>query len=183
LHGIVEKAKAVENHAGKHLLGQFTTYLERIMTIQNKESNWVYVVSIASGTPKGCEISRRDIVERKHKYYHPISGGGWPNTPPNYIAFRYDGKLQSIHHVDNYIVPKYVHDEIEEIPKEKWEPHFVYSLGPAIKPQNEVRTGNIFRNGRVWCMLDTLLTSKTISDARDISKKRLGKSRGTTPGK
>jgi hypothetical protein len=180
LYWITKKAMENATHSGKRLLRQFTIYLERIMPIQNRESNWVYVVSVASGTKEGWKISWRDIVERKLKYFHPISGGGWPNTPPNYIAFRYDGKLQSIHHIDGHIVTEYVHDEIEEIPKEKWTKQFVYKLGPAIKPQNEVRTGKkIHQANRVWCMLDTLLTSKTISEAMDISKKRQGKSGDT----
>lgn len=36
----------------------------------------------------------------------------------------------------------------EIIPEADWsnEPHFLYSLGPAIEPPRPVRTGNIFRN-------------------------------------
>jgi hypothetical protein len=45
---------------------------------------------------------------------------------------------------------------------------------PAIVPSLTVRTGKIFRDGRVWCMFDTLFVSKTISQARDLSKKRMG---------
>jgi hypothetical protein len=36
-----------------------------------------------------------------------------------------------------------------------------------------VRTGNVFRNQRVWCALDLLLTSQTIRDARDKTQARL----------
>lgn len=50
--------------------------------------------------------------------------------------------------------------------------YFVYKLGPAIIPTKEVENGKIYPNGRVWAMLDTLLTSDTISEARDISKAR-----------
>lgn len=173
VYWIAEKAAGKENHAGKRLLGQFTTYLEKIMTIQNRESNWVYVVSVASDTPKGWKTSWRDVVERKRTYFHPISGGGWPKEPPNYIAFRYDGKLQSIHHIDGYEVTEHLNQKIGEIPDQEWGPLFIYDLGPAIKPQREVRTGKIYRNGRVWCMLDTLLTCRTISEARDVSKERM----------
>ena len=49
---------------------------------------------------------------------------------------------------------------------------FVYKLGLAIVPPKEVKNGKIYPNGRVWAMLDTLLTSDTISEARDISKAR-----------
>jgi hypothetical protein len=101
-----------------------------------------------------------------------VSGGGWPKDPPNYIAFRYDSKLQSIHRIDDYEVVTNMHKQITEIPNEEWEPHFLYKLGPAFRPANEVKTGKIYPNGRVWCMLDTLFTCDTISKARDISQKR-----------
>ncbi len=176
LYWIAKKAMGKANHAGKRLLGQFTTYLEKIMRAQNRESNWVYVVSVARGTPEGWKISWRDIVERKRMYFHPISGR-WPKEPPNYIAFRYDGRLQSIHHIRDCKDSKDVHDIIKEIPRQPWGPYFVYKLGPAIKPPREVRTGSIFKNRHVKCMLDTLLTCRTISEARDVSKKRTATSK------
>ena len=41
--------------------------------------------------------------------------------------------------------------------------------------RREVRTGDkIKSSARVWCMMDLLLTSKTITEARDLSKNRLG---------
>ena len=54
-----------------------------------------------------------------------------------------------------------------------WKPHFLYTLGPAIVPQKIVKTGRIYRSGRVWAMLDLLLACDTISQARDLTKKRL----------
>jgi len=99
-------------------------------------------------------------------------GGTWPKEPPNYIAFRYAGKLQSIHHVEDSEVFTNPHDEFTEIPSKEWEPHFLYTLGAAFRPGHNVPMGKIFPNGRVWCMLDTLFTSKTISQARDLSKQR-----------
>ena len=143
------------------------------MTSQNKDSNWVYVVSLANGKPEGSNISWIEIVNKCGRYFHPVGVNGWPKEPPNYIAFRYAGKLQSIHHIEDYIVSKNMHDEIIEMPDEVWDDnHFIYKLGPAIKPLKEVKTGNIYPSGRVWAMLDTLLTADTISEARDISKER-----------
>jgi hypothetical protein len=42
-------------------------------------------------------------------------------------------------------------------------------------PAREIRTGNIFRNGRVWCAIDTLLSGAfdTIGAARDETQRRL----------
>ena len=60
------------------------------------------------------------------------------------------------------------------IPKETWNPHYLYHLGTAIKPTREVKAGEkIVRSMRVWAMLDLLLTSETIQDARDKSQVRL----------
>lgn len=44
-------------------------------------------------------------------------------------------------------------------------PHFLYKFGQGFSPDKEVTTGNIYLNGRIWCMLDTLFTCDTILDA------------------
>jgi len=162
------------SHAEKRLIDELLTYLGGIMTMQQINSNKVYVVALAQGVPEGWGVSWIDIVKRKHRYFHPVGGGrgGWPGEPPNYIAFRYNGRLQSIHHVEGYEVFTDPHEKLLEIPEDKWPPHFLYKLGPAFAPSKEVRTGSIYRNGRVWCMLDTLFTCDTISAARDLSQKR-----------
>ena len=143
------------------------------MTMQNKESNKVFVVSLSYKNPRRSKISYIDIVNNKRLYFHPMGTNGWPSDPPNYIGLRYDGKLQTIHYVESYDVFTDPHDHIKEIASDNWGSYFLYHLGPAIRPTHDVRTGKIFKNGRVWCMLDTLLTSRTISEARDISKKRM----------
>lgn len=142
--------------------------------MQSIDSNKVYVVSLGKDKVPESDITWKDIVLKYSKYYHPVGGnkGGWPVEPPNYIAFRYDGKLQSIHHIDKYEVitdlSKYF-----EIPKDDGIRRYLYHLGPAIKPAREVKTGNgIIRNIRVWAALDLLLTSQTIEEARDKTKER-----------
>lgn len=165
-------AQVKGSYTEKRLLRELLTYLEGLMTMQNIDSNWVYVVSLGSGTPNGWNISWIDIVKKRLRYFHPVGGSGWPKVPPNYIAFRYFGKLQSIHHIEDYEVVTNMHKKISEIPDEEWSPHFLYKLGPAFGPGNEVRTGNIYPNGRVWCMLDTLFTNDTIFKARNVSDKR-----------
>ena len=61
---------------------------------------------------------------------------------------------------------------VPDVPAAPIDPHYLYRLGPAIRPSQEVRTGNIFRNGRVGAHLDLLLTATTIAEARDQSKAR-----------
>jgi len=169
---LTSKARRKASQAEKRLLGALLTYLESVMTMQKLDSNWVYVVVLASDTPKGWGISWIDIVKKKRRYFHPIGIHGWPKEPPNYIAVRYNGKLQSIHHVEDYEVVEDLREKIPEIRGASKTPRFLYKLGLAFRPNNEIRTGRIYPNGRVWCMLDTLFTCKTISDARDVSNER-----------
>lgn len=65
-----------------------------------------------------------------------------------------------------------MHSKVPEIPEGEWEPHFLYKIGQGFAPSKEVKTGTIYPNGRVWCMLNTLFTSDTISDAQDKTKRR-----------
>ena len=173
--------------AGKqnYILGELERYIKRIMTTQNKDTNWVYVVSLglkeveitpAKGEKRTAGIAYVDIVRKYHKYCCPVGGGkgGWPKEPLTYIAFRYHGKLQSIHHIEKYTVTDNLHPFVPEIPDvELSETHFVYELGPAIIPPKVIRTGDkIVMSNRVWAQLDTLLTSDTITEAMEISKAR-----------
>ncbi|HZC05674.1 MAG TPA: hypothetical protein VE338_08535, partial [Ktedonobacterales bacterium] len=126
----------------------------------------------------GWDCSWIEIVTRYGHYLHPVGIKGWPKEPPNYLAFRYDGVLQSIHHVKRYEVVTSLVGKVSAVHDESWNgegkstPHFLYTLGPTFRPSTIVRAGAVYRNGRVWCMLDTLFTSDTISQARDISRER-----------
>lgn len=171
----------------REVLAELERYIKRIMTTQNKDTNWVYVVSrgLAAAeitTSKGIvmqsDITYVDIVRKHHKYSCPVGGGkgGWPKEPLTYIGFRYDGKLQSIHHIEGYHITDNLHEFVPEIPDEELsELHYVYELGSAIIPSKEIRTGKkITMNNRIWAQIDTLLTSNTISEALEISKARKG---------
>lgn len=129
----------------------------------------------SSGKPaslrRGWGVSWIEVVTKKHRYFHPV-GNNWPATPPNYIAFRYYGELQSIHHIEGYEVVIDIHDAIREIPEgEITGSHFIYHLGPAFRPDHKVPS-EVPRSGRRWCMLDTLFTCKTIAAANRQSRER-----------
>jgi len=162
------KAREKGTHAEKHLLDELITYLGGLMTMQNINSNLVYVVALGEGFFPSIESIKKRLL-----FAHPMGVKGWPKDPPNYIAFRYDGKLQSIHHIKDYEVVTNLHKHFpEELDDEECAPHFVYKLGPAFAPTKELRIGQIYRVGRVWCMLDTLFTCKTLSEAVKVSRRR-----------
>lgn len=174
LYELANSAKAISRISQKELLKELMKYLGGIMTMQAKESNWVYVVSLSTSKPENCDLTWIEIVEQKKKYFHPFGINGWPKEPPNYIAFRYNGKLQSIHHIESYTVTKSLHSAIIEMPDvEKVDEYFVYNLGEPIIPLKTVKTGNIYASSRKWAMLDTLLTADTIYEACEISRQRM----------
>lgn len=168
---LAEKSRATEKNNVKRWLDEFVEYLEGVTQMETRDSNLVYVVSLGSGTPKGWKISWIDIVAKRRRYFYPC-GPRWPD-PPNYLGFRYWSRLRSIHHVGRYEMFTNPHDLFPEIPSNDWGPHYCFKLGPPIKPPHDVKVGRrIVHAARVWCMLDTLLTCKTISDALTETKRR-----------
>lgn len=155
-------------------LRQLVQHLEEFVGMERLTSNSVYVVSLGNReVGHDPNYTFIDVVAKDLRYFHPIKPG-WPSEPPNYLGFRYKGRLQSVHHVESFeIVP-----DLSKYSK-KWPisngPHFVYRLGPPMAPPKPVATGNLYRNARVVCAIDTLLTGacETISEARDVTKRRL----------
>lgn len=159
------------SHREKFLLSEFRKYLMEAVVMESQESNWVYVVSLSDSKPGWSKIGWIDFVNNKRKYFYP-QGKNWPPIPPNYMAFRYKGRLQSIHHVEKYEVVDDVHRYVPEIKKGRLKNLFLLWLGEPFEPRKELLNGKIWTNGRLWCMLDTLFTSKTIKQACEISRKR-----------
>jgi len=167
---------ASRSHAEKRLLAELTTYLKGLMTMQNVTSNLVFVVVLGQDPLRWSSLTFKDTVVERGFYYHPVGRRGWPHSPPNYVGFRFDGRLQQIRHVDHYKVITRPHEHIPEIiPDADWsdEPHFLYTLGPPIVPPRPVLNGKIWPNARVECALDLLLTCETIQEARDKTHERL----------
>jgi hypothetical protein len=172
LNQMITAALRSGSNAEKRLLRELRAYLGKVTKMQDIYSNEVFVVSLGRGTHPGWKISWADIVRERRRYFHKMGVNGWPKEPPNYIAFRYKGKLMSIHHVDGYDVCTNLHEYFREIPSKKRVPYFVYKLGRAIKPARDIPSGAVYANGRIWCMFDTLFTSKTVAHALRLSNKR-----------
>jgi len=170
----IRKTERLIRGKERHTIAHLRQYLSGVITMQEIESNMVYCVSLKNATPPGWSISLIDMVEKKNKYYYPVGEGGWPE-PPNYLAFRYSSKLQYIRHVESYEIVKNLHDVLPEIPfvSTEGDLNYVLNLGPPFKPDHEVKNGDIWPNGRIWCMLDTLFTEETIKAAKELTDKRL----------
>jgi hypothetical protein len=195
VHQLGTKCCGVGTLQGKLFMRQLCSYLEDIMELQDQESNLVYVLALSNDTWNVASASWVDFVNEHRRYFHPY-GKGWPTTPPNYLGFRYNGRLQSIHHVEQCECVTDLGMKCPGFIKSKWKrsarsrrsrQYLLYRLGPPICPTQEVRTHNvrtkrrIFMNARVWAALDLLLTRKTIAEARDRTQKRL-QQLAETPG-
>lgn len=130
LSGLATRARRAGAPAEKRLLDDLNGYLRGLMTMQQVDSNWVYVVVLSHDQAPGWDCSWVEIVTRYHTYFHP-AGAGWPKQPPNYIAFRFDGQLQSIHHIESYEVVRSLIGKHPGNIDDSWNPdlapHFLYS--------------------------------------------------------
>ena len=81
----------------------------------SQQSNLVYVVVIAEGSPPWSRIPWRDYVRVKSQYFHPYGRGGWPAVPPDHLGFRWGGRLRSIHHVEGYEIVDPLWEKVPEI--------------------------------------------------------------------
>ncbi|WP_438023558.1 hypothetical protein [Sorangium sp. So ce233] len=171
VRALVHRAQPDETNHNKRLLEEFNAYLTEILGMEITRSNMVYVLSLGAGGVWGLNF--KEVVLKHRRYFYPTKGH-WP-PPPNYLAFRYDGRLQSIHHVEKTQVFTDPHDMFKEAKSHTIEPHYLFWLGPGIVPSREIKNGpKIMRAMRVWCMIDTLLTSETITDAWAETRRRLG---------
>lgn len=155
---------ATRQYAEKHWLREFVHHLEHYAAMNREESNRVFIVSLSSALVRDDQPSKTwiDIVEKDRSYFHPI-GGIWPKEPPNYIGFRYGGQLRSVHRVEEVrtafdvseLNPEWGHTAAD---------HFVYTLGPAMRPPVPMGAGGPLDTVRMathrWCDIDTLLTGQ-----------------------
>lgn len=179
IRAMAKKARRlVSGFEEKLWLRELIVHLEEFAAMDRIRDNHVYVVSLSSKPMrKGEAHTWIDVVEKDGHYFHPV-GKSWPQQPPNYIAFRYGGRLRSVHRVKSYeIFPDVSTKNRQWISTDS--DHFVYTLGPAMRPATELRAGTpddtVKQSARVWCAIDTLLSGefKTLGKARDETEKRL----------
>ncbi len=166
---------AVSEHRGithgreRLWLEELETYMGQATSTRPYDSQWVFCVVIA-GTVLGG-ISFRDYVLNERVYFHPFGGNNtWPKRPPNFLCFRWGGKVQQVNRVTNFEVLPHLQDRWPDIGLEESEgPHIVYKLGPDI-PVPSISTKGTYATGRVWSLLDQLLVQETLADAVPVSK-------------
>lgn len=171
---IQARAKA-SSYEEKMWLRELIEHYKEYSPLQRVLSNQVYMVVLSPARIHPDDpYSYIDVVKVDGHYYHPIGKSGWPEDAPNYIGFRFGGRLQSIHHIESYqrvkspslINPRWTISAAHEF--------VVYKLGPAMVPAKPLVNGKIYPTSRFWCAIDTLLSGAycSIAEARSESERR-----------
>lgn len=137
LRRLATEVRAQETNRNKHHLDEFAEYLREIVTMENVRSNMALVLVLNRDGAWG--LSFKDVVYQHHRYFDPVERHR--HGTPNYLAFRYDGRLQSIHHVDRVEIFTNPKDVFPIAQSASVKPHYLFHLGPAIRPDHEVKNG------------------------------------------
>jgi hypothetical protein len=175
LHALARKAEtSAAPFSEKLWLRQLPQHLQEFTSMELQTDNNVFVVALGQN-PMLPWLTHTwiDVIGKDNHYFHPV-GNHWPVQPPNYIGFRYRGILQSVHHIDGFQIVEDLSTYNPLCVKTDTD-HFVYRLGPPMRPPRPMKTGNLFMNQRVKCAIDTVLSGAfdTIRDARDETDRRL----------
>lgn len=168
-----EAANRERRPVARNTLSELAIYLKGVASMRDLRDNSVYVVSLSaretSDLPGYTTIR---IAEQLGLYWYPAGKAGWPKQPPNYIGFRYGGRLRSIHHVREYKVSLNLAADVPGA-QQTSSPRFLIKLGPPIQPARVVPNGpRVVRDTRIWADIDLLLTAETISGAMEQTKHR-----------
>ena len=154
-------------------LDEFHDYLRKAIKMRDPADSWTYCVSVSNGRPgNGGSRTFRNFVTTEGCYFHPYGwGNGWPKTPPNFLAFRWNNQVQQIHRVARAEVIPSLQVRWPDIPEDQdtIRPHALYHLGPPL-PGTPIPSGGHYRAARVWVILDQLLASRTLQGALEQTR-------------
>jgi hypothetical protein len=158
-------------------LDEFTCYMGKAVPVRDPADSWAYCVSVSNGRPgNGGSRTFRDFVTRDGCYFHPWGwGSGWPKTPPNFLAVRWGNQVQQVRRIVGAEIIPSLQARWPDIPEdpETTRSHALYNLGPPL-PGTPVPSGGKYRASRPWVIVDLLLTSGTLRDAIEQTKKIAG---------
>lgn len=148
----------------RYWIEELETYMGTATSRRPLDDQWVYCV-VVSDTVLGAQTFREYVLDER-VYFHPYGGHNtWPKRPPNFLCFRWGGRVRQVNRVKSFEVIPHLSDRWPGVPRgESGGPHIVYELGPDI-PTPAVSTKGTYATGRVWCLLDQLLTQPTLKDA------------------
>jgi hypothetical protein len=135
---------------------------------------WILPISTEPLWPNGMshwEIHRKYRVWWDYREH---------SVRPLYLAFRVDGKLDSIWRVNSIEHDTPIIDRVPEMRqiKDAWpkKPATIWHFDPAVSLTHTIRTGGGMYNRRVRCDVDLLLSCETVQEIEAAMSKRRRKS-------
>ena len=160
----------------KGWLRQLALHIQEFAVMRNPFDSRCYVVALKRAPMTDASaLTWVDVVEKQRRYFHPY-GKHWPLVAPAYLGFRYDGHVQSVHHVEHVEVVDSLRSVDARWPDDEG-PAVLYRLGVAMKPAKPLSSKGVYPSGRVWVALDLLLSGacSTMGDARKRTAEREAK--------
>lgn len=158
-------------------LGELQEYMRRSIKVRDPADAWTYCVAVSNVLIDHASTRRyRDFITDDSAYFHPHGwGSGWPKTPPNFLAFRWDAHVQEVRRVMETIVVPNLQSRWPDLPvnEDTGKPHVIYSLGPPL-PGLPIPSGKQYRAIRLWVLLDQLLTSASLAEAYERTQALTG---------
>ena len=175
-HQVIEAADAASAAAGLHakrVLRDLADYLRSTTKMHDdpaSQMTWIVPLSGVDYAP-GSSVTFVETVQRGW-YYNKARKS--PKGAFNFIGFRWDKALREIRFVKSRRLFSDPHEALPNFFDEsaEWEDHELFELGPAIKPPSPVPYGKLWASGYHRALLDCLLTSASVEDARDASRQR-----------
>jgi hypothetical protein len=149
-------------------LDELHEYMRRAIKVRDSADGWTYCVAVSNTLVDEASTRRyRDFITGESAYFHPHGWGrGWPKTAPNFLAFRWNAQVQQVRRVMETVVVPNLQSRWADLPvnEDTSRPHVIYSLGPPL-PGLPIPNGKQYQAGRLWVLLDQLLTSASLADA------------------
>lgn len=170
-------------HQERHLARQLVLYLRGVTTVQDLTSNIAYCVSLGAMYKESDRpLTPMQVLERDI-YFHPFgwSDARWPRVPDNFLAFRWNGHIQEVRHVERTEVVANLHFTIPEFPsfEDPDRPYLVYHLGPRIPLPAPLPSGIDdngkrinYQSNRFRVAVDLILTCESVREAIDSTRGR-----------
>lgn len=148
-------------------LDELEDYMGRATSLRPYDEQWIYCVSV-SDKPYGAHTFKQYVTDER-VYFHPYGGrNGWPKRPLTLIGFRWAGHVQQVNRVEAYEVVPDLRDRWPDMPPDAG-PHIIYRLGPDLHIPT-ISTAGTYPSGRIWVLLDQLLTHPTLTEAVAASR-------------
>lgn len=162
----------------RRLLREFADYLRSTTTMRDDPaSQMTWVVPVSRGGVRSSSLNFIETVRAGH-YYNRITKV--PKGAFNFIGFRWASELREIRYVEArelFTDPHAAMPELFAESDDAWDEHEYFKLGPAIIPLKRVPYGKLYAPGHHRALLDCLLTSDTVAEARDRSRARFAAAR------